>query len=106
MRDGWRSLEGRRDETTRLWHDVATMTQRTQITLDSEQHRKVRRRAAELGISMAEYLRTIIDRELDEPASRGDVSAILGLGDSGGSDVARHKDEYVNAAVVASRRRQ
>lgn len=88
-----------------LWHDVATMTQRTQITLDSEQHRKVRQRAADLGISMAEYLRTIIDRELAEPSPRGDVSGILGLGDSGGSDIAQNKDAYVSEAV-ASRRRQ
>jgi hypothetical protein len=87
------------------WYDVAIMTQRTQITLDSEQHRKVRQRAAELGISMAEYLRRIIDRELAEPSPRRDLSAILALGDSGGSDIAHHKDEYVHAAIVASKRR-
>ena len=81
------------------------MTQRTQITLDSEQHRKVRQRAAELGISMAEYLRTIIDRELAEPTPRGDVSAILGLADSGGSDIAHNKDAYVSEAVASQRRR-
>lgn len=75
------------------------MTQRTQITLDAEQHRKVRKRAAELGVSMAEYLRTIIDRDLGEQPAVADVSAILALGDSGGSDIARHKDEYVGAAI-------
>jgi dihydroorotate dehydrogenase len=31
--------------------------------------------------------------------SRGDVSAPIALGDSGGSDVARHKDEYVGSAT-------
>ena len=82
------------------------MTQRTQITLDSEQHRKVRQRAAALGISMAEYLRTMIDRDLAEPSPQGDVSSILALGDSGGSDIARHKDEYVNAAIIETKRRQ
>ena len=82
------------------------MTQRTQITLDVEQHRKVRRRAAEMGISMAQYLRDIIDRELSDTAPRGDVSAILALGDSGGSDVARYKDEYVRAAVDEIRPRR
>jgi hypothetical protein len=80
------------------------MTQRTQITLDAEQHRKLRKRAAELGVSMAEYLRTIIDRDLGEPPVVADVSAILGLGDSGGSDIARHKDEYVGAAADAASR--
>jgi len=82
------------------------MTQRTQITLDVGQHRKLRKRASELGMSMAEYLRTIIDRELGEPLVVGDVSAILELGDSGGSDIARHKDEYVGAAADAARRRR
>jgi hypothetical protein len=81
------------------------MPQRTQITLDIEQHRRVRRRAAELGVSMAEYLRAIIDRDLNQPSTPGDVSAILELGDSRGSDVARHKDEYVGQAVDAVLRR-
>ena len=82
------------------------MTQRTQITLDAEQHRKVRKRAAELGVSMAEYLRTIIDRDLGDAPVAVDVSAILALGDSGGSDIARDKDVYVGAAVDAARRRR
>lgn len=82
------------------------MTQRTQISLDPEQHRKLRKRAAELGVSMAGYLRSIIDRELGEESARGDVSTILALGDSGGSDVARHKDDYVAAAVQATDRRR
>lgn len=82
------------------------MTQRTQITLDPEQHRKVRRRASALGISMAQYLREIIERELSDTPARGDVSAILALGNSGDSDVARHKDEYVRAAVEEIRPRR
>jgi hypothetical protein len=77
------------------------MVQRTQITLDPRQHRRARERAAELGVSLAEYVRGLVRRDLgeDEPAS--DVSAIIALGDSGASDVARHKDDYIGEAVDA-----
>jgi hypothetical protein len=33
----------------------------TRITLDCEAHRRAKRRAAELGISLAEYLRRAFD---------------------------------------------
>ena len=80
------------------------MAQRTQIYLEPEQHRRLKKRAAELGVSMAEYMRTIIERDLGGSGGGADVSAILGLGDSGGSDVARHKDQYVGDALEATRR--
>lgn len=53
---------------------------------------------------MAEYMRTMIERDLGGSGSGGDVSAILRLGDSGGSDVTRHNDEYLGAALDAARR--
>lgn len=77
------------------------MVQRTQITLEPQQHRRARQRAAELGVSLAEYVRGLVRRDLGDDESPGDVSAILALGDSGGSDVARHKDAYVGEAVDA-----
>jgi plasmid stability protein len=77
------------------------MTQRTQITLDSEQHRRARQRAAELGVSLAEYVRELVRRDLGDESSKADVSAIIGLGDSGGSDIARNKDEYIGDALDA-----
>lgn len=77
------------------------MVQRTQVTLDPEQHRRARQRAAELGVSLAEYLRRLVRNDLGGDPSAGDVSAILALGDSGGSDVARHKDEYIGEALDA-----
>lgn len=78
------------------------MMSRTQITLSPENHRQARRRAAELGISLAEYIRRLVDRDLQEtPSARADISVIFGLGDSGGSDVATHKHEYVGEAVDA-----
>lgn len=82
------------------------MTQRTQITLDSEDHSKARRRATELGVSLAEYVRRLVRADLGIERSRGDVSALFALGDSGGSDIARHKDEYVGDAVDAEHPRR
>jgi hypothetical protein len=80
---------------------------RTQITLSPENHRLARRRAAELGISLAEYIRRLVDRDLEETMpARADISVIFGLGDSGGSDVGTHKHEYVGEAVDALHPRQ
>lgn len=80
------------------------MIQRTQITLDAEEHRRARRRAGELGISLAEYIRRLVREDLGGRQTVNDVSGIIGLGDSGGSDIARHKDEYVGDAVDALHR--
>jgi hypothetical protein len=83
------------------------MMVRTQIALDSEDHRRAKRRAAEQDVSLAEYLRRLVRRDLrgGEPAA-ADVSEIFGLGDSGGSDVAARKDEYLGDAVEAQHLRR
>ncbi|HEY7830187.1 MAG TPA: hypothetical protein VIC06_06440 [Solirubrobacteraceae bacterium] len=73
------------------------MMVRTQITLKSDSHRRAKRRAAERGISLAEYFRQMVERDLGEEP-KGDISAIFGIGDSGGSDIANHKDEYIGEA--------
>ena len=62
--------------------------------------------ASHLGISFAEYIRRLIEDDLrsaEQP--KADISVIFGLGDSGGSDVAIYKDEYVGDAVDALNRR-
>lgn len=81
------------------------MMQRTQVLLDAAMHRRARRRAAELGISLAEYVRRLVAQDLEGPRARRDVSALFDLGDSGGSDVAREKDTYLGEAVAAGRHR-
>lgn len=73
---------------------------RTQITFRPEQLKRARRKATELGISLAEYVRRLVDRDLsDELPERFDVTRLFALGDSGGSHIARHKDDYVGEAV-------
>lgn len=82
------------------------MMSRTQITLDPEAHREARRRAAEQGLSLAAYIRLLVRRDLDEPVrAASDVSGMIGLADSGGSDIARHKDDYLGDAIAAEHRR-
>jgi hypothetical protein len=79
------------------------MMVRTQIALDSEEHRRAKRRAAEQGISLAEYVRRAVRRDLGGEAERpkAHISEIFGLGSSGVSDVSRNKHRYVGEAVEA-----
>lgn len=73
---------------------------RTQITLDRQLRNRARRKAAEMGISLAEYVRRLLARDLDRPAPRADPSVVFDLGDSGGSDVARDKDRMLGEAAA------
>lgn len=85
------------------WHGSAIMVARTQITLAPEYHRKARARAAELGISLAEYLRGLVARDLEEPRRAANPELVFDLGSSAQSDVAQHKDDYLAEAVSAGR---
>lgn len=76
---------------------------RTQITLDRELRNRARKRAAELGISLAEYIRRLLANDLSGFRPTSDPSLVFDLGDSGGSDVASYKDEMVGEAVSAER---
>lgn len=83
------------------------MTTRTQITMEPELQRRAQRRAADQGISFAEYVRRLLRRDLEEPPRpKADISVIFGLGDSGGSNVAEHKHEYIGEAVDAAHPRR
>jgi hypothetical protein len=82
------------------------MMARSQISLDAELQRRARQRASELGISLAEYVRTLVARDLRRRKAHSDVSAIFGIGSSGGADIARDKDRMVGEAVVANRKRR
>lgn len=72
------------------------MSSRSQITLDSALARKAKARARDLGISFAEYVRRLIDRDLDGDQVRSGLGDLIGIGDSGGSDIARHEEAYLN----------
>jgi len=77
---------------------------RTQIALDDEQHARAKRKAAELGITMAEYIRILVDRDLGDDNSRADVSEIFGIGSSGGSDI-ENEQHAIGAAISSHHQR-
>lgn len=79
---------------------------RTQIALDPEQHANVKMKAASLGITMAEYIRRLIDRDLATVAPVADPATIFGLGNSGGSDIAGTGKAAVAEAVTSRRSAQ
>jgi hypothetical protein len=79
------------------------MMARVQVALSPEEHRRARARAAELGISFAEYVRRLVARDLGETRATGDVSGLFDLGDSGGSDIALQKHGYLADASEAAR---
>lgn len=80
------------------------MMSRTQISLSEELLRRARKRSAELGVSLAEYIRRLVSRDLGQPAPAADVSAVFDLGRSSGSDVAREKDDMIGRAMAAEPR--
>jgi hypothetical protein len=82
------------------------MNQRTQVTLDLELDRRAKRRASELGVSFAEYIRRLVARDLAGEAPRGDITTIFNLGRSGRSDISERVDEFVGEAVDAEYRRE
>jgi len=75
------------------------MMARTQILLDVEVRRRARNRAGELGISLAEYIRRLIARDLGRPEPTAEPSVVFDLGDSGGSNVAADRDAMTGEAA-------
>ena len=81
------------------------MMARTQITLDPEIQRQARKRANDLGISLAEYVRRLVSRDLGGVRPAVNPALIFDLGASRGSDIARNKDAML-AEAFASRGRK
>lgn len=77
------------------------MVTRMQVTLDDDQHRRAKQKADSDGVSLAEYIRRLVATDLGEGRAPADISAVFNLGGSGGSDVSRHKDDYIGEAVEA-----
>ena len=82
------------------------MMARMQISIEPDLQREMRRKAAELGISIAEYVRQLIGQDLGNHAPTADASRVFNLGRSGGTNIARDKDQLVAAAIVQHRGRR
>src|SRR5882724_6369894 len=76
------------------------MNARTQITMDPELQRRAHAKAAELGLSFAEYVRRLVAHDLGEPKRKADISLLFDLGASHEpTDIARDKDKMIGEAV-------
>jgi hypothetical protein len=76
------------------------MNARTQITMDPETQRRAHAKAAELGISFAEYIRRLVAKDLGEAKPKADVSIVFDLVTEGEpTDIARDKDKLIGEAV-------
>ena len=76
------------------------MMAKMQITFEPEFQRRARRRASELGVSLAEYIRRLVARDLGNAAAPG---LVFNLGNSGGSDIAKDKHAMIAQALVSAR---
>jgi hypothetical protein len=81
------------------------MMSRTQITLDPEIQRRARRRANDLGMSLAEYVRRLVARDLGSAQTKADPISVFDLGSSGGSDIAKGKDAMIAEAFVLANKK-
>ena len=62
--------------------------------------RRAQAKAADLGISFAEYVRRLVANDLGEPKPRTDISIIFDLVDEGpATNIARDKDKMIGEAV-------
>jgi hypothetical protein len=76
------------------------MNARTQITMDPEMQRRAHAKAAELGISFAEYVRRLVANDLGERKPKPDISTLFDLGASDEpTNIARDKDKMIGEAV-------
>ena len=76
------------------------MSARTQITMDPELQRRAHAKAAELGISFAEYVRRLVANDLGEQKPRPDIRCMFDLGASAEpTNIARDKDKMIGEAV-------
>ena len=81
------------------------MMSRTQIMLEQAIQRRARRRASDLGISLAEYVRRLIARDLGGVPPAADPAVVFDLGASDGCDVAANKAATLAEAFTRGRRK-
>ena len=87
-----------------MHYDGDIMMSRAQIAFDPETQRRARRRASDLGVSLAEYVRRLVARDLAAPRRAANPAAVFDLGASDGSDIAANKDAMLAEAFASNRR--
>lgn len=76
---------------------------RTQLSFRPEELQRARAKAQELGLSLAEYVRRLVTRDLEALDPGSDPSRVFDLGSSRGSDISREKDAMIGDAFGARR---
>ena len=71
---------------------------RTVITLPDHVHARAKQRAADLGISFAEFIRRLLDRELATPAPQAGIDSICGMVAGAPFDMARDGKQVIAEA--------
>ena len=79
------------------------MARRTEISLDDGLYARAEFRAQAMGVSVEEYIRGLVAAALPERQRKTDVSAIFGLGDSGGTNIAKDKHRLIYEAIAADK---
>ena len=74
-------------------------TMRTIITMPDHLHAQAKRRAAELGISFAEFARRLFEKELSLPAPQGDIDSICGMVTGTPVDMASDGERIIGEAA-------
>lgn len=72
---------------------------RTQVYLDPELHARLKARAREEGVSLAELLRRIARAYLQRELPPQAYQAIVGLGESGKQDISENHDQYLASSL-------
>ena len=79
---------------------------RTVITLPDHLHAEAKRRAAEQGISFAEFVRRLFYRELGTAEPRGDLDAICAMVSGEPVDMSEDGKSIVAEAAAAQHERR
>ena len=74
-------------------------TMRTIITMPDHLHAQAKQRAAELGISFAEFARRLFEKELSLPAPQGDINSICGMVTGTPFDMASDGERIIGEAA-------
>jgi len=80
------------------------MKVRVQFAIDSDLKRCATERARESGLTFAEYVVKLAEKDVERPKSKTRIESIFDLGSSGGSDIARNKKQMLADAFAARRR--
>ena len=73
--------------------------------LEQEIQRRARQRASDLGVSLAEYLRRLVTRDLGGEQTAANPAVVFDLGASDGCDVAANKDAMLAEAFASGGRK-